>query len=295
MNSSHSSDRRGITLMEVLISLGILSVGLASVVSLIPAGASQAKLSIIEDRRAALGYAALSDAIVRGILNPRRWNAFPATPYAIAIDPLGQDIAGVTRFPAGVTLVELAGIAAGSAAAETVFRSSDDLVYDTSQSEDDPAIPVYFPGTSRRMSNGDFSWLATLVPETPTAPNQYYRLSAVCFYKRAIPPDVSNTHFTGTQSDASTFSFSCTLSDDEFRSLFPRGTAVFMSTAGQPPVWRHVVMASPTRTAGTVTAVELMFDRPIPGAAATNLYAFQGAIGVTEKVVTLEGDSPWSQ
>lgn len=295
MNSSRLTHCRGITLMEVLISLGILSVGLASVVSLIPAGASQAKLSIIEDRRAALGYAALSDAISRGILNPGRWNSIPAAPYAIAIDPLGQDIAGVARFPAGITLVTLAGINAGSADAQAVFRSSDDLVYDTSQSEDDPAIPVYFPSSSRRMSNGDFTWLATLLPETAVAWNQYYRLSAVCFYKRAVPPDVSNTHFTGTQGDASSFSFSCTLGDEEFRSLFPRGAAVLLSSVGQPPVWRHALMASPTRTAGVVTAVELMFDRPIAGTAATDLYAFQGAIGVTEKVVTLEGGSPWSQ
>ena len=70
MNRPHPTRRRGITLMEVLISLGILSVGLASVVALIPAGGSQAKLSVIEDRRAALGYAAMADAISRGILNP---------------------------------------------------------------------------------------------------------------------------------------------------------------------------------------------------------------------------------
>ena len=295
MNRPHITRRRGITLMEVLISLGILSVGLASVVALIPAGGLQAKLSVIEDRRAALGYAAMSDAINRGILNLARWSSIPATPYSIAIDPLGQNLAGVPRFPASITLVDLAGIAASSAAAEAVFRSSDDLRYDTSRSEDDPAIPMYFPGTSRRLSDGDFSWLATLLPESAAASTQYFRLSLVCFYKRAIPPDASTTTFAGAQADPNSFDFNCNLTDDEFRNLFPRGTAVLLSAAGQPPVWRHVLMASPTRAAGVVNAVELMFDRPIPGAVATNLHAFQGAIGVTEKVVTLEGSSPWSQ
>ena len=302
MNRPHTARRRGITLMEVLISLGILSVGLASVVALIPAGGSQAKLSVIEDRRAALGYAAMADAINRGILNPARWSSIPATPYAIAIDPLGQDLPGtpgVPRFPASITLITIAGIAAGSADAEAVFRSADDLVYDTSQSEDDPAIPKYFPSTSRRLSEGNFSWLATLLPETAGGSTQYYRLSVVCFYRRANPPDLTSnpatTIFTGSQADASSFEFLCTLSDDDFRSLFPRGTAVLLSNAGATPVWRHVLMASPTRTAGTVTAVELILDRPIPGASATTLHSFQGAIGVTEKVVTLEGASPWSQ
>jgi len=295
MNTPRHANRRGITLMEVLVSLGILSVGLASVVALIPAGGSQAKMSVIEDRRAALGYAAMSDAISRGILNPARWSAIPALPYAVAIDPLGQDVAGVPRFPNSLTVVNLAGIAAGSSDAEAVFRSADDLVYDTSQSEDDPAIPMYFPGTSRRMSDGNFSWLATLLPETAAASTQYFRLSVVCFFKRAIPPDVSTTTFAGAQADPNSFNFNCNLTDDEFRNLFPRGTAVLMSAAGQPTVWRHVLMASPTRAAGAVTAVELMFDRPISGAVATNLHAFPGAIGVTEKIVTLEGASPWSQ
>jgi len=302
MNRCHTTNRRGITLMEVLISLGILSVGLASVVALIPAGGSQAKLSVIEDRRAALGYAALSDAIGRGILNPARWSTIPAAPYSIAIDPLGQNLAGVPRFPASITLVDLAGIAAGSADAEAVFRSADDLVYDTSQSEDDPAIPMYFAGSNRRLSDGNFSWLATLLPETAGASAQYFRLSVVCFYKRAIPPDVSATAFSSTPTvpaSSTSFSCDCNLTDDEYRSLFPRGTAVLLSAGVQPPVWRQVVLASPTRTAGSITAVEVMFDRPLPGSWgptwATNLHAFQGAIGVTEKLVTLEGSSPWSQ
>lgn len=295
MNPSALGSSRGITLMEVLISLGILSVGLASVVALIPAGGSQAKLSVIEDRRAALGYAAMADAINRGVLNPARWSSIPATnPYSIAIDPIGQDLPGVARFPVGLTLVNLKDVSTPSDA-EAVFRSSDDLVYDTSRSDDAPAIPMYFEGTSRRLSDGNFSWLATLLPESAGGFAQYYRLSVICFYKRAVPPDVSTATFGGSQPDPYSFRLNCTLTDDEFRGLFPRGSVVLMSAApSQTPAWRHVVMASPTRVGGTVTDVDLMFDRPIPGSFATKLHAFQGAVGVTEKIVTLEGSSPWS-
>ena len=61
-----SAARRGITLMEVLISIGILAVGLTSVVALVPAGKSQAARSVTLDRSASMATNALADAITAG-------------------------------------------------------------------------------------------------------------------------------------------------------------------------------------------------------------------------------------
>jgi type II secretory pathway pseudopilin PulG len=61
-----SAARRGITLMEVLISIGILAVGLTSVVALVPAGRSQASRGIIYDRATTMATNALADAITAG-------------------------------------------------------------------------------------------------------------------------------------------------------------------------------------------------------------------------------------
>lgn len=61
-----SATRRGITLMEVLISIGILAIGLTSVVALVPAGRSQAARGIVLDRAATVGANALADAITAG-------------------------------------------------------------------------------------------------------------------------------------------------------------------------------------------------------------------------------------
>jgi len=61
-----ASARRGITLMEVLISIGILAVGLTSVVALVPAGRSQASRGIIYDRATTMATNALADAITAG-------------------------------------------------------------------------------------------------------------------------------------------------------------------------------------------------------------------------------------
>ena len=62
--------RRGITLMEVLIAIGILAVGLTSVVSLVPAGQSQAARAVILDRAAATVANGLQDAVTYGLTRP---------------------------------------------------------------------------------------------------------------------------------------------------------------------------------------------------------------------------------
>ena len=61
--------RRGITLMEVLISIGILAIGLTSVVSLVPAGQTQAARAVILDRAAT---AAATKAAARPIPSAQR-------------------------------------------------------------------------------------------------------------------------------------------------------------------------------------------------------------------------------
>lgn len=282
--------RAGITLMEVLISLGILSVGLASVIALVPAGGSQAKLAMIEDRRAALSTCGLADAINRGILNPVKWSSAPAPPYAIAVDPLGN-----APFPSFLTRVDLAGVGPG-ASANAVFLGADDLVYEQSESEDEPPVPRYFEGTNLRLNEGRFSWMATLVPEVSGgSTSQYYRLSVITFFNRAIPPDVTNPVFdNATMPDPASVIIPCSLTAETFRSLFPRGTVVLLSTPAEPPVWRKVVMAQPDDSTGAVTNVDLTLDRPI-AFAATTVHTYQGAIGVAEQTVLLEENSPWLQ
>ena len=65
--------RAGLTLAEVLISMGILVVGLLGVASLFPVGGHYMQQGDIADRAGAIAQAALDDAIVRGHLNPGNW------------------------------------------------------------------------------------------------------------------------------------------------------------------------------------------------------------------------------
>ncbi|WP_146400497.1 type IV pilus modification PilV family protein [Pseudobythopirellula maris] len=65
--------RAALTLAEVLISMGILTLGLLGVASLFPVGGSYMQSGDIADQGNALAQAALNDAITRGWLDPDNW------------------------------------------------------------------------------------------------------------------------------------------------------------------------------------------------------------------------------
>jgi hypothetical protein len=87
--------RRAITLTEVLISLGILTIGLLGVAALFPVGSYYLQKGEIADRGSAIAQAAFNDASARGMFNPKNWlmynainpNLSPTTPPAAYIQP----------------------------------------------------------------------------------------------------------------------------------------------------------------------------------------------------------------
>jgi hypothetical protein len=283
MKKPCATSRAGITLMEVLISIGILSIGLASVLALIPAGGNEARRALIADRKASLAANAVADAIQYGILNTSKWSAVPAAPYAIAIDPVGA-----AAFPAGVSPIVLGGL--NGAVAPGVFLGADDVAYQQPDDLDQPAVPVYSGG--QRSSTGAFSWLATLLPAATTTPDMY-RLSVVTFHLRPVPPAIPGP-FTVTGGTGSVqLTSGLPLTSDDFRETFTRGSPILVWAPGFTPVWRTVVAPLPQTTGTVVTGAELMLDGDVPFAA-TMVYVYPGAVGIAEKLVTLEGVSPWS-
>ena len=157
----------GLSLLEVLVSMGILSVGLLFVAALIPIGALSVRETIKSDRTGACGRAALHEAKVRRMLDYNLWAkdtsgtrvlptdtlaALPA-PQIFAIDPLGfatgpSAIGGLTGPLGGpgstiprYTLLRLPPPAQPTAGglssllslpeADRIFRWSDELSFDT--------------------------------------------------------------------------------------------------------------------------------------------------------------------
>ncbi|NCY03197.1 MAG: hypothetical protein EBX36_09895 [Planctomycetia bacterium] len=292
-----AADRRaGITLMEVLISIGILSIGLASVVALIPAGGSQAKKTVVEDRRGAMGAAAIADVVNYGMLNPATWSTIPAAPYRVVIDPVGN---GSFPVAAGLAAVDVVG-AAGSATGTLVCSAADDLVYvDDVTKADPPSEPPVAKLTSdnaRRLSEGAYTWLATLVPSGTSATPQYYTLSVVEFYRRppaAVALSAAVPGAFGNQSSITLALSGLALPLEDFRRLFPAGGALLFTDNASVHAWRRIQLAAPTVAGGIVTDANLAIDRDTP-AGVSWVYALEGTVGVIDRGVQLEGTSPWT-
>jgi hypothetical protein len=294
MFASRPTNRCGISLLEVLISMGILSVGLASVLALIPAGKSQARKAAIDDGRGNLGAAALADVINRGLLRPSIWSS-PAAP-AIVYDPLFAYVSGsATTFPSGLTPISLGNIAA--AAIDEVCRAQDDLVYTIPDDEDSPAVPT-FASTGRRQSQGYFSWLATLVPAETSANPQYWRLSIVEFHKRPFDTTAGAAWrtFTPDSWTGDSATIATPIPKDQFSDFFRSGSVVLASDNATNNRWLRILMASPTESSDgtTVTSIDLTFDQDVTTQFIPNrIDAYAGNVGVAEQIVRLEGESPW--
>ena len=278
--------RAGISLLEILISIGIVGIGLIGVAALIPLAHHKANEGVNKDRMSAVARRAFRDFKVRGfdqvgslhpLANDALWvpapavpgsNASPATIYYQAetfaslsdprdvnragwqlrkqtycFDPLGvadknwvasayraansNGLPKPNEFPsispklgtiANTISIPRVSIRAQRGVggpmpfpqADRIFRVQDDLNFTISPEDKSfPRTQQYFqtdlnsdklPDAARRMNSGDFSWMATLVPETRTVfdpmtglpatffptDSDRYKLSIVVFNKRVL-------------------------------------------------------------------------------------------------------------
>ena len=100
--------------------------------------------------------------------------------------------------------------------------------------------------------------------------------------------------------------FSWTGSSGAFRETFPRGSIVLLHDVddnGTPAnlgddthhswEWRRVIFPALN---DANNSAQLMFDSDVSATVTTRyIYAFKGAVGVAERLVRLEGTSPWTQ
>ena len=218
--------RAGVTLLEVLISMGVLSIGLLGVVALIPMG----RFAVVEagkaDRSGACGHAAMREIKVRRMLDPYPW-ADPNNPQWVLAD--GNDAVD-TAFKAGSFAIDPLGIAYGRtenlggagpvtritlkspvtgnpltlAEAEPVFRWRDELAFAFPEDmepppSDDSDRPRAIPGASGLPDfQGNYSWLLTVTPAAaeanlPVAERTLYSVSVAVCYKRDFSADGEHT------------------------------------------------------------------------------------------------------
>jgi type II secretory pathway pseudopilin PulG len=178
--------RRGITLLEVLISIGILAIGLSSVVALIPAAASQASRAVILDRAAVLAANALSDAATFGLLRPDALTVPLGPTQTVLIDP---DVAGYCCFKTGVNAaVNGYGVygstgrssKAPDAYARLICQSRDDIVVRPGVGPDDPPVNAFDDDGDVRSFEGRLSCLLFLQTDP------VHKVTVVVFHARDV-------------------------------------------------------------------------------------------------------------
>jgi Tfp pilus assembly protein PilV len=90
------SCRSGISLTEVLIAMGILTLGLLGVAALFPVGGYYMQRAEVTDRASAIAQSVMSDVVARGMLNPSAWwmwekgSIAAPNPPGIVIPPANQ-------------------------------------------------------------------------------------------------------------------------------------------------------------------------------------------------------------
>jgi hypothetical protein len=188
---SSYSRRRGVSLLEVLISIGVTSIGLLGVLSLIPLGGAQTRQGQVLERAATIGPAAMAEVRARDMLAPMNWITTTGTAgsgylgTSFCIDPM--DIASIGPASAPATFPALGTAKMPRLAlwnymigppdntanpskimslplARTIFQSHDDLrIVDLQRDRTLPPLAVW-----ERISNDATNTDLSKAPLTPT-------------------------------------------------------------------------------------------------------------------------------
>ena len=278
--------RRGISLLEVLISIGILAIGLSSIVAMIPAGRSQAARAVILDRASALAANALADAATFGVLRPDSLTAGGT----VAIDPVGSlTAAGFTAASprtVGIFATPSSPGSATPAGYATLFtQSRDDILVNGTASTDDAPLNVMNDGV--RGFEGRMSAILCLRPDA-AAPTTRGTLSAVVFHGR----DTSITAVTGTIVNGGVDLASLSGGGDRSaKDLIKPGVVAFANSQFHQAMAASFV--APTATTGTVYLTFSTGTALMSGTASVTF--LPDSVGLAERPFSYEYDSPYTQ
>jgi type II secretory pathway pseudopilin PulG len=186
--------RRGITVLEVLISIGILAIGLTSVLAIVPAAKSQSARAVILDRASTLAANVLADAATFGLLRSGSdtLTLAPSPTTPVFIDPVGVGSVLGSATSGALKQTGIYGIGATAASAafhQSFLQSRDDLLVTTATTSfDDPPLNAVIDGA--RAFEGRMTSLLCL-SGTGSGPR---RASVVVFHAR----DPNYLAITGT-------------------------------------------------------------------------------------------------
>lgn len=160
-----SSSRVGITLLEVLISIGVLSVGVLGAASLLPMATYFQNDAVRYDRGGTLGQQAFHDLQIKNYLSPRRWIFVdPGNPVASSLLGAGQFASSSNYTPLSAFVIDPHGFSYAAMQTPAV------------------AFPCYFPAfnmASQNAAAGPFpGGAAPTVYRAGVTANDYWPIAA---------------------------------------------------------------------------------------------------------------------
>ena len=288
--------RSGITLMEVLIAVGILAIGLSSVVSLLQAGHSMAQRSFVTDKAAIIAANAAADFVTQGLLRPECLTA--STP-PLLIDPFGAG------WPGGLSAVlKQDGVFALSTSANArvlpvsgyLVRGRDDVIFNI---PDNPTFDVTnrFSTDGIREYQGKFSWAAMLArPSTSTTtgflPGENAALSIIVFHQRdpTQSPVPVGAYTAGSGSVVFPNTGVPLIPGRQNRDILRTGGVMLLVPAGGSPAVRRLALASMTTDqSGKETGAFIEFEGGDPLGGPFTAFLIPDAVAVLQRMVTIEG------
>jgi type II secretory pathway pseudopilin PulG len=293
--------RDGITLVEVLIAIGIIAIGLTSVMSLIPAGKSEAGKAVVYDRAATMAMNGLNDAVTFGLTRPDSFVVGSGTATTVVFDPAnivtwpGVATAGTLK-SAGVLIDAASGTGVNLAVERLFAQGRDDLVYNAPATADDTpsnAVVNGVRGFEGRMTSL-FALTESDVGSAPLAAGDVATLSVVVFHNR----DLAAPTVSGTMSTAGQVGLTSSLpAGRTVKSVLRPGTVVcYVDAVRNRLRFAQLSMASVETNATPPNTFVSFTGRPIPStAASTSILVLVDSVGLAEQTVTLEGASPYGQ
>jgi len=304
--------RSGLSLLEVLISMGILLIGLSGVAAMFPAGQYYVMKAAIHDRGAAVGQAAINDLQVRGLLQVDEWQ-WVDTPEAL---PVVFDVYTNKQIP-GFKRIRLPGLPrlsqtpgrAGGSASEYVFLSRDDIALEFPDDGDQPSRQIGFEtdgtGTGLREFRGDYSWMFTVVPQPNTQTDKIKQMdrvlvSAAVFHKRRVRENSNDYEFIQDVQPAGGFgggivTFSASGNADRVEeAVQPGNWLMLIDQNNRFYRWYKVLSMWRNKNTGAFT---LNVSGPDWAGAinpnATKAMLFTDVVAVYERSLPLERNNPW--